>query len=258
MKKKLIFIFVISIFLALQSNFINKVRAACDFCYLSGYGQTIKKDATCTESGYTKRICGECGATISQSTISKKGHNWRNATCTNPKTCTRCGATSGGVAAHSFSSARSLNNVAHTRVCSSCNYVLAEVHTPNLNSPNCTTDKVCTGCGYVYLKSIGHKYVYLKKSDTLHTVTCTKCFYFAEKEHNFVNDVCTLCYYSKYCKHTYKVVNYEMYHVEVCTKCGEEGETNYHQPNIPAATCTQDMKCTGCDFVYEKRTGERL
>ena len=31
-----------------------------------------------------------------------RGHNWRAATCTSPKTCTRCGATSGGTAPHSF------------------------------------------------------------------------------------------------------------------------------------------------------------
>ena len=30
------------------------------------------------------------------------GHNWRAATCTSPKTCTRCGVTSGGKTAHSF------------------------------------------------------------------------------------------------------------------------------------------------------------
>ena len=31
-----------------------------------------------------------------------RGHNWRAATCTSPKTCTKCGATSGGTTAHSF------------------------------------------------------------------------------------------------------------------------------------------------------------
>ncbi len=44
-------------------------------------------EATCT----TPKTCTKCGATIG----SALGHTWKNATCTDPKTCTRCGTTSG-------------------------------------------------------------------------------------------------------------------------------------------------------------------
>lgn len=50
------------------------------------------KDATCTEP----RTCESCGKTDGQ----PLGHDWSDVTCTEPKTCTRCEATEGEPLGH--------------------------------------------------------------------------------------------------------------------------------------------------------------
>ena len=53
------------------------------------------KDATCTEP----KTCSKCGETEGD----PLGHEWKDATCTEPKTCSRCGATEGQAAGHKTS-----------------------------------------------------------------------------------------------------------------------------------------------------------
>lgn len=50
------------------------------------------KDATCTEP----RTCESCGKTDGE----PLGHDWSDATCTEPKTCARCGVTEGEPLGH--------------------------------------------------------------------------------------------------------------------------------------------------------------
>ena len=52
------------------------------------------KEATCTEPA----TCTVCGIT----TGSAKGHTWKEATCTEPATCTVCGITSGSANGHTW------------------------------------------------------------------------------------------------------------------------------------------------------------
>ncbi len=51
-------------------------------------------DATCT----APKTCTKCGATEGNAE-----HSWKNATCTAPKTCTKCSATEGSTAEHNYS-----------------------------------------------------------------------------------------------------------------------------------------------------------
>ena len=51
-------------------------------------------DPTCTEDGYTTYFCG-CGTTFTADVLTALGHSWLDATCTAPKTCSKCGATEG-------------------------------------------------------------------------------------------------------------------------------------------------------------------
>ncbi len=55
------------------------------------------KAATCTEP----KTCTVCGATEG----SAKGHSWKAATCTEPKTCTVCGAKEGSALGHDWAPA---------------------------------------------------------------------------------------------------------------------------------------------------------
>ncbi len=56
------------------------------------------KDATCTEP----KTCTECGETEGE----PLGHSWIDATCTSPKTCELCGQTEGEPNGHSVEIAR--------------------------------------------------------------------------------------------------------------------------------------------------------
>ena len=58
-----------------------------------------KKAATCDSDGYEKSVCKVCGKTKTK-TLTKLGHNWKAATCTSPKKCSRCGKTSGSALGH--------------------------------------------------------------------------------------------------------------------------------------------------------------
>lgn len=64
-------------------------------------------EATCTSGGSYDSVvcCATCGEEVSRTkiTISALGHSWKDATCTSPKTCTRCGATQGSALGHTDS-----------------------------------------------------------------------------------------------------------------------------------------------------------
>ena len=66
-----------------------------------------KLDATCTTDGYTgDTYCKGCGELINKgNAIPALGHNWQEATCTQPKACSRCGTTEGTALGHSWQDA---------------------------------------------------------------------------------------------------------------------------------------------------------
>lgn len=91
-------------------------------------------EATCTEP----RTCTECGETEGE----PLGHKWKEATCTEPKTCTECGETEGEPLGHKWKEA------------------------------TCTEPKTCTECGETEGKPLGHKW---KEATCTEPKTCTVC-----------------------------------------------------------------------------------
>ena len=85
-------------------------------------------DATCIEP----KKCSRCGKVWGE----PLGHDWQEATCTTPKTCTVCGITEGIAIGHDWQEA------------------------------TCTTPKTCKICGKKVGRSIGH---------VLKNYICTKC-----------------------------------------------------------------------------------
>lgn len=77
-------------------------------------------DATCT----SPRTCSLCGKTEGSATT----HTWRDATCTSPKTCTLCDQTDGSTAAHTWQNA------------------------------TCTSPKTCSACRKTSGDALGHSY----------------------------------------------------------------------------------------------------
>ena len=62
-------------------------------------------EPTCTETGLTEgKKCTVCGKTTKQqNTVDCLDHEWKDATCFEPKTCTVCSETAGKAAGHKFS-----------------------------------------------------------------------------------------------------------------------------------------------------------
>lgn len=56
------------------------------------YTSKVTKAATCTTSGTETFTCSKCSDSYTE-TILSTGHNWKDATSTEPKTCQSCGAT---------------------------------------------------------------------------------------------------------------------------------------------------------------------
>ena len=63
------------------------------------YTSKVTTAATCTTSGVETFTCSACKDTYNEK-ISAKGHDWKAATCTSPKTCYTCNTTSGSALGH--------------------------------------------------------------------------------------------------------------------------------------------------------------
>ena len=120
-------------------------------------------DATCNDCGETKAV---------------SAHQWKDADCLNPKTCTVCGKTEGSALGHEWTTpdvdlcevqstcsrcgATDGENKEHTPEnddndcstalnCGVCGkeILAAGEHTPEKDDGNCTTEQKCTVCGQV-------------------------------------------------------------------------------------------------------------
>ena len=155
-------------------------------------------EATCTEP-MTCSLCGEKQG-------EPLGHKWSEATCTEPMTCSVCGEKQGNTIAHHYSNA-----------------------TVTIN-PSCTTDgettSICEVCGNELKESVnatGHNYVEIDHLSTLHPACETK----GRKVEECVN-----CGDLKYTTlpatgHTLGDVRYRYGNKEVfvCTMCNRSIET---------------------------------
>lgn len=69
------------------------------------YKLTSQKAATCTEPGSFTYTCSKCSVSYVE-TIAATGHNYADATCDKPRTCSVCAATEGKALGHSYSNYR--------------------------------------------------------------------------------------------------------------------------------------------------------
>ena len=91
------------------------------------------QEATCTQA----KTCSKCGTTKGEAL----GHTFQEATCTQAKTCSRCGATEGEALGHAFQEA------------------------------TCQAPKTCSRCGATEGEKLQHKYV----MSELGIYTCAYC-----------------------------------------------------------------------------------
>ena len=110
----------------------------------------ITKQPTCTETGEKTRVCKDCDLKETAS-IQALGHDWNEATCESPKTCSACGATEGSALGHTW------------------------VDT------TCTAPKTCSVCDKTEGEALAHDYKWIVDTEpTVHTEgvkheECTVC-----------------------------------------------------------------------------------
>ena len=146
------------------------------------------KEADCTKTGLTDgEMCYDCKVvTIPQEEIPAKGHDWIPANCTNPKTCSVCGATEGTTADHIWIDA----TCQAPKTCSICHITDGDVNPNNHTSlevvegyaPDCdetglTDGEKCTACGVTtipqeVIPALGHKWI---DADCTTPKTCSVC-----------------------------------------------------------------------------------
>lgn len=93
------------------------------------------KDADCT----TPRTCTLCGETEG----APLGHVWAAATCTSPKTCTVCGLTEGEATGHTWTEATCTT----PKTCTVCHTTEGEASGHDWQDATTETPKTCSHCG---------------------------------------------------------------------------------------------------------------
>lgn len=99
-------------------------------------------------------------------------HEWKEATCTTPKTCTRCGTTEGIVAEHIYKDA----TCTAPKTCEVCSTTIGEALGHSFTEATCTTPKICTVCKEITGNALGHNFT---KATYAAPKTCVKCGYTA-------------------------------------------------------------------------------
>ncbi len=92
---------------------------------------------------YEDGICTGCGKEEPKAC----DHVWVPATCTTPKTCSKCGETEGGAKGHTYADTWSTDNNSHWKnyTCGCTGKGYEQKHTFDYNDDG---DEVCTICGY--------------------------------------------------------------------------------------------------------------
>ena len=148
----------------------------CDYIITPALGHThhmtpvAANPATCTEDGNKAYyVCSGCSKWFEDATgnveitdhssvvLGHLGHDWADATCTAPKTCSRCGATEGNALGHDFAVSWSSDASGHWHACSRCDAKDGEAtHTPDREAATETDPIKCTECDYIITAALGH------------------------------------------------------------------------------------------------------
>ena len=120
----------------------------------------VWKNATCTEP----KTCTVCGITEGD----PLGHTWIEATCTEPKTCSVCGVTEGEALGHDWVTV----SCTEPRTCSVCGETESEAPGHVWSDATCTEPKTCTVCGITEGDPLGHTWI---EATCTEPKTCSVC-----------------------------------------------------------------------------------
>ena len=103
-------------------------------------------EANCT----TPKTCSLCKETEGEAL----GHSWNDATCTAPKTCSVCGATEGDKLGHTWNEA----TCTAPKTCSVCGATEGDKLEHTWNEATCAAPKTCSVCGATEGEKLEHTY----------------------------------------------------------------------------------------------------
>ncbi len=116
------------------------VLAACGEC------KHDWKKATCKDP----KTCDKCGETEGE----PKEHEWMDATCEEPKICVNCDETEGDPLTHEWIEA----TCETPKTCDVCKKTEGDAPTHDWKSANCTEPNICNNCGKTDGAPLGHKW----------------------------------------------------------------------------------------------------
>ncbi|MBQ8836390.1 MAG: hypothetical protein IJ002_02650 [Clostridia bacterium] len=96
-------------------------------------------------------------------------HNWQEATCTAPKTCTLCSETEGEVAAHAWVDA----TCTEAKHCANCSATEGEALGHSGGTATCSQKAKCSVCGTEYGELASHVWVDATCTEPKHCENCT-------------------------------------------------------------------------------------
>ncbi len=103
-------------------------------------------DANCT----APKTCSNCQETEDE----PLGHNWLDATCTTAKTCSKCQVTEGAPLGHSWLAA----TCSAPKTCEVCAATVGETLPHDYEDATCTAPKTCKKCNATEGEALGHKW----------------------------------------------------------------------------------------------------
>ena len=95
-------------------------------------------------------------------------HDWKEASCTEPKTCAKCGKTEGAPLGHTWIEA----TCTEPRTCSVCRATEGTPKEHQWEEATCTTSKRCIVCGWYEGKPLGHHWM---EATVDRPKTCSVC-----------------------------------------------------------------------------------
>lgn len=158
-------------------------------------------------------------------------HDWQDATCLEPKTCAKCGKTSGEPLGHVWVEA----TCTEPQTCSVCGATYGDALGHDVEPATCTEDAVCKVCGERLEKALGHDW---EAANCLSPKTCKRCGLEEGEigDHVWVDASCSA--------------------PKTCSICGlTEGEPLEH--SWVAATCTDPETCELCGETRGEALGHK-
>ena len=121
------------------------------------------QDATCT----APKTCTACGETEG----SPAGHSWADATCAAPKTCTVCSVTEGNTLAHTWADA----TCDAPKTCTVCTATEGEALVHTWVDATCDAPKTCSTCTATEGEALPHDLMLQEFTESTRTDSCTIC-----------------------------------------------------------------------------------